>query len=121
MAGSATITEKLSHVTQKITWAWTSDGAGAVNGNLTVSKTIEGPLLALMTIPSGGGTAPTDLYDLVINDVNGHDILAGTGTDRSATLTQYVTSGLLACAGTSLDLRISNAGASKQGTVVIWI
>tara|TARA_R100001530_G_scaffold134471_2_gene109397 strand:+ start:974 stop:1372 length:399 start_codon:yes stop_codon:yes gene_type:complete len=46
----------------------------------------EGRLLDLETNP--GSTAPTDNYDIVLDDAGGHDVLEGVGANRHTTTTQ---------------------------------
>lgn len=122
MAGSATtITENTAGRVQKITFAWTSDDStGAVTG--TTTKGYTGRCIGFSTIPSGGGTAPTDNYDATITDADGHDVLMGAGANRNTANTEHVAEASLAGVGQSkLTLNITNAGNSKQGTAILWI
>lgn len=69
-----------------------SDGS-IVNGTLNpVTLGIEGwYLYTVETDP--GTTAPTDNYDLVINDANGFDVSGGLLANRSTSVTQLVNIG----------------------------
>lgn len=118
MAGSITITYSETRTVRKASLAWTSDGAGAVNGVLT--KDLSGELLRVGFIPGGGGTQPTDLYDLVLLDADGVDVVAGAGANLSNSLK---TQSLLAARGVdgTLELQITNAGAAKTGTVTLYL
>ena len=53
-----------------------------------ISSKFQGTLMDLKTNP--GATAPTDNYDIVINDADGYDILEGVGANRHTTTTQKV-------------------------------
>lgn len=101
--------------------AWTSSAGGVVSGSPFTP--MKGKLISVKFVPASGGDAPTDLYDVKLNDANGIDLLNGTGTDLSNTLGKY-TSYLppLYLDGTStLDLVVANGGNAKKGTVYVWI
>lgn len=120
MAGTVTTTEVVHGIVKKVTFAWTSSAGGAADA--TTTKVYDGKIVGVATIPSGGGTAPTTLYDVAINDADGHDVLLGAGADRSATVTEFKAETVVgAIAGSALTLAVTNAGASKQGTVIVWV
>lgn len=104
----------------KYSLAWTSDASGNVNTNPQTFR--QGVLIQVKYIPNGGGTAPTDLYDVTLTDPNGVDFLAGGGANLSATVSTTVHPALpLLYDGTvTLDLVVTNAGVSKGGTVNLW-
>lgn len=122
---AVTITERTHASVRKITWAWTSaaDGsAGGAGGGGTTVAAFDGAIERLVTVPSGGGTAPTTLYDITITDADGVDVLLGAGADRSATVTQQVAAASLGIvAGDRLTLTIAAAGDSKAGTVHLYV
>lgn len=121
MAGAVTHTEEIFRHIKKVRFDWTSDGAGAVSGFLTETP-YTGKIEALVTVPSGGGTAPTDLYDVTVLDEDGIDVLAGAGANRAAAATQQVLSASLGVvAYDKLQLVVANAGAAKQGAVILHI
>lgn len=110
----------------KFSIAWVSDGSGNVSGNsAALSGIYVGYLEQIKFVPDGGGTAPTALYDVTLVDANGNDLLAGAGADLSATASKIVHPAtpffIDGTAGMALDLVVANAGASKGGTVNIWI
>lgn len=127
MAGSITITN--TYATRpggmnKTSATWTSDSAGDVNGVTKMS--ISGLIHRIVTDPSA--TAPTALYDIVLNDEDGFDVAAGLLANRSATVTEAVTpligdgtttDKLMPVAGT-LDVVVTNAGDSKIGTIIVY-
>ncbi len=51
-----------------------------------ITAAIEGLYIAEVRV--NPGTAPTTLYDIVLNDVDGIDLMGGTMADRSATVSQ---------------------------------
>ena len=120
MAGTVVITEETYGTVKKIKFAWTADGSGDVSGTDTVNAFC-GDILLLATVP-GTGTAPTDDYDVVINDEDSVDVLAGAGADRDQTDTEWVqgTSLGMVC-NDKLSLVIENAGAGGEGTVYLYI
>ena len=120
MAGTVTITEETHGTVKKITWAWTSDASGDADGDKTAGV-FSGEILRLVTNPDDTD-APTTLYDVVVNDEDGNDVLMGAGADRSATVTEQVlASSLGVVANDKLDLVVSNAGNAKKGTVILYI
>lgn len=128
MAGSVTVTtaEFVGLGLIKTTIAWVSDAAGAVSGNAFAIR--RGWLQQVKFIPDSGGTQPTDLYDITLKFADGIDMLVGTGANLSATV-PTVTAPQLNTGGTApvfiddgnIDLVVANAGASKGGTVILYI
>lgn len=105
----------------KISLAWTSTAGGAVSGNgVTVPR---GRLVQVEFVPGSGGTQPSDLYDVTLVDTRSLDYLGGGGANLSnATSTIQSWDPPVLLDGTSqLDLVVANAGASKTGTVTLWI
>lgn len=135
MAGSLTITDQVSvdrasRPVRKVTLAWTSSAGGAVSGNLT--DYLSGALVRVVFIPGSGGVQPTDLYDVVLLDGSGLDLLAGQGANLSQSSTTHVCPGVPLKDGTTtsttqvqiddqLELQVANAGNAKQGTVVLYL
>lgn len=110
----------------KYTMAWVSDASGNVSANTSALSVVRpGYLQQVKFIPDGGGTAPTDLYDITLNDANAVDVLAGTGANLSGTLAKITRVAapiyLDGTANMALDLVVANAGNAKGGTVVLWV
>jgi len=119
-AGTVTTTEVTHTSVKKITIAWTSTAGGVADGSTTAA--FDGQLIGLTTIPSGGGTAPSDDYDITVTDADGHDVLLGAGLNRDTANTEHVATGSLGgVAGSRLTLNVSGAGSAKVGTVVLRI
>jgi len=119
MAGTVTTTEKVYGSVKKITFAWTSDGSGDADGSTTAP--LDGELVGVTTVPSVAA-APTDNYDVVLNDADGHDVALGALANRDTANTEHVArASLAAVAHSPLTLVVSNAGAAKQGTVVVYV
>lgn len=70
-----------------ITATFTADASAGTVPNLTIPKAW-GYIVKFITKP--GATQPTANYDIVINDENGIDVLAGTGQNRSASAAEAV-------------------------------
>lgn len=121
MAGTVTITEVKHTSVKKIIFDWVSDAA-AGNASNTTSFPYDGKILALVTIPSGGGTAPTDNYDIAITDADSIDVLVAGGQNRDTANTELVAEASLgAVAGSKLTFAVTNAGNSKQGRAILYL
>lgn len=123
-AGTVTITETTHTVVKKIKFAWSSGTSGGDAGNATGTTTAayDGKLELLTTIPSGGGTAPDDNYDIAITDSDSVNVLAGGGADRDTANTEQVLgTSLGAVAGSKLTFTVTNAGNGKAGTAYLYV
>jgi len=127
MAGSVSITYSETRTVKKVTLDWTSDASGDATVD---TKALSGQILRVCFIPDSGGTQPTDLYDVVLNDADGIDVLEGLGANlsnsTSTDVVPVVTNGTdgnmqpVAVDGV-LSLAVSNAGDSKGGKVILYI
>lgn len=110
---------------QRLTLAWVSTAGGAVSANAFAVP--RGEILQVKFVPDGGGTQPSDLYDVTLVDAASIDYLGGGGANLSnatatAIVPKFSTSHRPFVDGTvTLDLVIANAGAAKGGTVILWI
>lgn len=123
MAETVTCTEETISTVQKVAWDWLSaaDGSvGAVAG-ATTTGVYSGALLRAVFVPDGGGTQPTDNYDVEVLDEDGYDILAGQGANKSNAAAVTVVASLGAVANDKIKLSITNAGDSKGGVVYLYI
>ncbi len=122
-AGSIAVTSSFDTAQNVVRYdiAWTSDAAGAVSGNTLAIR--RGRVIQYAIKPGAGGTQPTDLYDLVLNTVDGVDILDGKGANNSNTTAELGVfwPPIYYDATTALDLVVSNAGNAKTGTFTVWI
>ena len=121
MAGSAmTFTEVTYGTIKKIKAAWVSDDAtGAVSG--TTANYYDGRLIGAVTVPDGSA-APTDNYDIAVNDSDGVDVALGAFADRDTTNTEYrVEASMAGVANSKLTLAVTNAGNSKKGALYLYI
>ena len=119
MAGTVTITEITYTSAKKITFTWTSSSGGAADA--TTAKVFDGKLVGLTTDPDGTD-APTDNYDIVISDADGHDVLLGAGANRDTLDTEHVAEANLgAVAGSKLTLAVTTAGNATKGVVIMWV
>jgi hypothetical protein len=104
--------------------AWTADGDGALSpvqieaDNFTKIHGLF--LVQVETIP--GGTAPTALYDIAINDTDGADLLGGAGADRSATLPEIAYPSVISkvIANRFSVVLTSNTQAGATGTIRLY-
>lgn len=109
---------------------WVSDAGG--NAVVASSVAISGEIQRVVFIPATGGLAPTTLYDLTLTDSDGVDVLAGQGANLAVPGNTHVCPGVPLKDGTTtrvvpvvvdsvLTLNVTNAGASKAGTVVVYV
>src|SRR4051812_32795025 len=85
--GTVTVTQvRVGNIRKVIATIVASSTDGSVPD--TVLPAIEGRLLHLVTNP--GSTAPTDNYDMTLEDQNGHDVLEGVGANRDTANTEKV-------------------------------
>jgi hypothetical protein len=113
------VTEATHGSVKKVVFAWTSDGSGDAE-EVTVAA-YDGKLVGLTTIPDGSA-APTDDYDIVVTDSDGHDVLLGAGADRDTANTEHVASASLgAVAASKLTLTVSSAGNATEGVVILYV
>ena len=118
MAGTLVITDQTHRTVRKILLDWLSDSSGDVNGTLTA--TVSGILYRVAFVPDGGGTQPTDLYDITLDDADGVDVLAANGANLSnASSSQHIDAGR--AVDGKLELKVSNAGNAKGGLVALYI
>ena len=125
MAESCTIVEETFGTMKKIAWTWVSSAAGAVGGgavSTTTSNAYTGEVRRLVTVPAAAGSAPSDNYDIVINDGDTTDVLIGAGANRdTANTEQVLATSLGVVANDTLTLLVTNAGDTKGGTVYLYI
>ena len=69
-----------------ITLTATGDASNGSFPAVALIAKISGKLLAIETNP--GSTAPTDNYDIALDDAEGHDVLEGAGANRDTANTE---------------------------------
>lgn len=120
MAGSCTVTYGEARPGVKsITWDWVSDASGNVSG--TDTRAVSGEALRWVTKPSAS-VAPTDNYDIVVNDADGADVAAGVLANRDTANTEnaFPAAGTFHAFAGPLSLVVSNAGNAKAGTLTMY-
>tara|TARA_Y100000310_G_scaffold333073_1_gene409890 strand:+ start:2088 stop:2450 length:363 start_codon:yes stop_codon:yes gene_type:complete len=119
MAGSISFTEITQGSVKKIKAEWTSDASGDVSGNSTTNF-YNGKLIMVATDPHA--TAPTDNYDIVLNDSDSIDLAQGNLANRDTADTEYVAEANLgAVVNSKITPVVSNAGNAKRGTIYIYL
>jgi len=116
-AQSVTIEESQIGNVCRIKWSWTSATGGTVTSP-TVSS-YYGEVLALLTDP--GATAPTDNYDITIEDPDGYDVMQGAAANRDTANTEQTVPTAKSVAFGALTLKVTNAGDAKLGVAVLYI
>jgi len=122
-AGTITFTEITYGTVKKIKAAWTAGTAGdAGKAEDSTENYYDGRIIGVVTVPGTVGDQPDDNYSLEVQDDDGVDLLLGSGANRDETNTESLAE--LDCAGVArskLTISISSAGASKKGTVYVYI
>ena len=105
---------------QLVIFDWTSSAGGAVSE--VFSDFLYGIVNRAVFVPDGGGTQPTNLYDVLLKDDHGFDVLEGLAANRSNVNTEEVTpTSLRRVIASRLELAITNAGAAKGGLVYLYL
>ena len=102
---------------EKIQLDWQADASGAI---ADTSIVLSGYLVQAITYP--GATAPTDLYDIVVNHASGVDLAQSQLANQSSTtakLTRFSTPSL--CEGTCTIKISGNIVANAQGTLILYL
>ena len=118
MAGTVTTIEQTTVGTiKRLKFTWVSSAGGAADA--TTAVPFDGDIICATFVPDGGGTQPTNLYDVTLLDADSVDVLNGLGANLSnaATVNKLKSDGLLAVAGQTLTLSVTNAGNAKGGVV----
>lgn len=121
--GVVTISEETFGTVRKVVFSWTSGtGADANLAEKTTANAYSGKIERLVTVPGTAGDQPTNLYDVVLNDEDGTDVLMGAGADRSnATTQQVLATSLGIVANDKLTLSVSGGGDTKKGEVYLYL
>lgn len=101
----------------RVKWSWTSATGGTVTYP-TVSG-YYGEVIALLTDP--GSTAPTDNYDITIEDSDGYDVMQAAAQNRDTANTETAVPTAKSVAFGPLTLKVTNAGDAKVGVAVLYI
>lgn len=107
-----------------ITFSWLSDDASGVITAKATDEEWHGFLVRAVTNP--GSAAPTDNYDVILNDADSCDVLGGEGADRDTTTSEQIIPKLGNSYGparvdSTLTFSGSAAGNAKTGTFVAYI
>lgn len=131
MAGTVTRTaHDLERTITRFDFKWTSDSTGLASG--FPFEHYRGSIIAVAFAPGAGGAQPTNNYDVTLMcERHGADLLNGAGADLSnvigahrAVFMQTIEKGAFVrqwCHGGKYELVVSGAGASKSGTVELYV
>lgn len=110
-----------------INWSSDCNGDCILNLDGVSAPRLEGRLVRLVTQPASGA-APTDNYDITLEDMHGNDVLQGAGANRDTANTE--TAWISETASSEVPVRpvtrlctrfvVANAGAGKSGLAVIY-
>jgi len=126
VAGTLTTTYSETRKIKKVVTNWTSDASGDATTNYL---RMSGEILRVGFAPSTD-SAPSSNYDVVINDVEGFDVLNGCGANLSASVkAQYFPAMVDHLVGYSipvafdgiLSVAVSNAGNATKGKIILHI
>jgi hypothetical protein len=117
MAGTTTVArEDLGRGIEKITFSWLSDASGDADAGVAA---VYGHIRRVVTNP--GAAAPTDNYDIILNDADGVDVLAAGLGNRDTANSEQIFPDLGTAVAGDLTLVVSSAGNAKNGTVVLYV
>ena len=122
--GTVTLTEEIFNSIKKIKFDWISVSGGGDAGKATKTTTgvYTGEIIRLVTDPGAAPNAPSDNYNVLVNDEDGNDVLMGAGAARDEANTEQILASSLGCvANDKLSLSINSAGNAKQGSVILYI
>ena len=133
MAGTVTVTALHGAAFTKITADWTADAADGSVPDTDLIAAIEsglelhGWIEKIVTKP--GTPAPTDDYDVTLEDPEGVDVLGGAGADRDSSDSEQAVPlagsarvASFVAAPSALTLKVTgNSVNSAQGRVVIYV
>jgi hypothetical protein len=128
MAGTLVVALIKHGSVKKTTFTWTSDASGDVSGG--AKPEISGEILRVVTNPDGTD-APTDNYDIVLNDDDSVDIAQGLLANRDTANTEEIIVKKEIAVGATTELAavfhhglvdcvIANAGDAKKGVVNVY-
>lgn len=103
---------------KKAAFTWLSAAGGAADG--ATVEAYNGEILRAVFIPDGGGTQPSDLYDVALNDDDGVNVLGGEAGDLSNAVIEQLRN-MGAVANSKLTLAVTNGGNAKGGKVIVYI
>lgn len=103
---------------------WAADGSGDVNGSSNCDVAVNGYIYMVVTDPAAD--APTDNYDIVLNDSDGVDVMGGKLADRDTANTEQVVPVIGGVTMSrfvdgNVSVVVSNAGANNDGEIIIYI
>lgn len=134
-AGTLTITRKKvepagsSRAIMVLKFTWTSDASGDVSSTTEYAQSVTGTLIGFKCEPSST-SAPTDDYDVEVNDGEGVDILNADGTDMPQSTTSsenyrtpvdFQNDAPISIVDEKLTLVVDNAGNATSGVVELYI
>ena len=127
MAGTLAVTYSETRTIKKVTLDWLSAADGSCTGN---TRTLSGQILRVVFVPDSGDTQPSNLYDVLLNDADSLDVLAGLGANLSNAASSQVvpvvtngTAGNMAPMAVDgiLSLAVANGGNAKGGQVILYM
>ncbi len=122
MAGTVTQTHTKRGPVGVVTLTCTGDAADGSFPATDLTTKISGKIIAIETNP--GATAPTDNYDVALDDADGHDVLEAAGANRDTANTEKAAVAFGTYFGSPvsisdvLTLKVTNNSVNSAITVV---
>jgi len=116
---AVTITEYNGYPVKKIKFVVTSIADGSASGATPNRWNSEG--VRFVAVPDGGGTQPTDQFDIALNDSDGYDVLAGQGANLGNAAVSTKVASMGAVCNSALTLSASNMGNAKGATFYVYL
>ena len=127
MAGTNVETRSADENYEKIVFDWVGDASGGSVPSTATAQGVYGYVVRATTIP-GTGVPPTALYDIVINDEDGVDVMGGALANRAQAGNEQAVPLLGGAYGpcrvntSALTCAVSgNSVNSATGKIILWI
>ena len=122
MAGTVTAVEIRHAPVKQVTWDWLGSAGGAADDTTDDVGGYTGRLVEVRIIPDGGATTPDNLYDVVVEDDAGYDLLNGLGANMSDVNTIVLLEAVLgSVVSNQLTLGVTNSGNANGGIVLVKV
>lgn len=120
MAEVVTPTEKNWGSMKRIYFDCTTHASDGTADGVSI-ESYDGLIVLVCTVPGTSAAEPDDNWDLVLQDADGVDLLAGQGLNRDEATTEYINSGMGGLASSKLTIGVSGAGNDKTMDVYVYI
>jgi hypothetical protein len=116
---SVTFTDENISGMRKVKAVLVSAADGSASG--FTPTTVTGEVMRFVAIPDGGGTQPTNLWDVTLTDDDGYDIITGQGANLSNAAPTTVVDSMGAICNDRVHVTAANMGDTKGATLYLYV